>query len=224
MSSRGNTLAGPSFFVFARHDARARSLASICAKLGEVALANDVDDARRQLSQQHRYFVSVLISVEHNDPAALGLLDDLPRVQPATVVICSAPSAAIINGTFERGVGLLCESAVPRMLPPFLRKAMATHAARGEHAAALDEVRRRKQLTPREATILQLAVDGAKRSDIALALGITEGTAKWHIRSLLGKCDARSLTELSCNFLRMARDFDPADLQRLRGEDVDRRL
>jgi DNA-binding NarL/FixJ family response regulator len=197
----------PSFFVFARQDERARSLASVCAELGQVSLVNSVTAAQRQLSGPRSCFISLLLSVGLHDADALALLDELPRARPPTVVICSTPSPAIVNAVFESGASLICHSAAPRMLPPFLRRVMADHSARRVQVTVPNEVMERMQLTPREGAILQLALDGAKRGEIALALGITEGTAKWHIRSLLSKCEARSLTELSCNILRRARDL-----------------
>jgi two-component system NarL family response regulator len=50
-------------------------------------------------------------------------------------------------------------------------------------------------LTQRELTVLQLVAEGRSNKDIARRLDITEGTAKTHVKAILGKLDAISRTE-----------------------------
>ena len=50
-------------------------------------------------------------------------------------------------------------------------------------------------LTSRELDVLQLVAEGRSNKDIARRLDITEGTAKTHVKAILGKLDAISRTE-----------------------------
>ena len=47
----------------------------------------------------------------------------------------------------------------------------------------------------RELDVLQLVAEGRSNKDIARRLAITEGTAKTHVKAILGKLDAISRTE-----------------------------
>lgn len=53
----------------------------------------------------------------------------------------------------------------------------------------------RPSLTGREVGVLQLLAEGRSNKDIARQLGIGEGTAKTHVKSILTKLDAISRTE-----------------------------
>lgn len=182
-----------------------RSLTGICTSFGEVVAISTLEAARVRLAEALG-FASFLMSVDSGDENSLGLLDLAPaRTRPPTVVVCAEPSAAMINSVFVRGASLICRSAAMQVLPGYLREVAQRRLIRDHH----DTIRRlqeRNGLTPRETTILQLAVEGVDRAKIATSLGISEGTAKWHIRSLLSKCEARSLVELSCNVLRSDED------------------
>jgi two-component system, NarL family, nitrate/nitrite response regulator NarL len=50
-------------------------------------------------------------------------------------------------------------------------------------------------LTPREIEVLQLVAEGFPNKQIALQLGISEHTVKFHIDAILGKLGAHSRTE-----------------------------
>jgi DNA-binding CsgD family transcriptional regulator len=56
-----------------------------------------------------------------------------------------------------------------------------------EHAAATDT---NAGLTPREMEVLELLAEGASNKTIALRLGISVHTAKFHVRSLIDNLDA----------------------------------
>ena len=50
-------------------------------------------------------------------------------------------------------------------------------------------------LTPREEEVLQLLADGLSNKAIALELGISDHTVKFHVNAILGKLGAQSRTE-----------------------------
>jgi DNA-binding NarL/FixJ family response regulator len=60
----------------------------------------------------------------------------------------------------------------------------------------------REELTPRETEVLRLLADGLGNKDIAVKLGISEHTIKFHIRSILGKLGAATRTEAVTRGLR----------------------
>jgi DNA-binding NarL/FixJ family response regulator len=52
-----------------------------------------------------------------------------------------------------------------------------------------------EELTPRELEVLQLLAEGLPNKNIALRLGISEHTVKFHVNAILGKLSAQSRTE-----------------------------
>ncbi len=52
-----------------------------------------------------------------------------------------------------------------------------------------------EDLTPRENEVLQLLAEGLANKAIALRLGISDHTVKFHVNAILGKLDAQSRTE-----------------------------
>ena len=58
------------------------------------------------------------------------------------------------------------------------------------------------RLTARELEVLQLVTAGLRNKEIAAKLGITENTAKYHLRNILEKLHAESRTEVATRALR----------------------
>ena len=52
-----------------------------------------------------------------------------------------------------------------------------------------------EELTPREVEVLRLLADGLGNKEVALRLGISDHTVKFHISSILAKLGAGSRTE-----------------------------
>jgi DNA-binding NarL/FixJ family response regulator len=57
-------------------------------------------------------------------------------------------------------------------------------------------------LTPREVEVLELVTAGLRNKEIAARLGISENTAKYHLRNILEKLQAESRTELAARAVR----------------------
>lgn len=53
----------------------------------------------------------------------------------------------------------------------------------------------RSQLSRREIEVLELIASGLSNREIGTALGITEGTVKWHVNAILGRLDVGDRTE-----------------------------
>ena len=64
-----------------------------------------------------------------------------------------------------------------------------------EIARRLSEHRPGSDLTPRETEVLQLLIKGLSNKEIAETLGFTDNTAKFHVKSILGKLQASDRTE-----------------------------
>jgi DNA-binding NarL/FixJ family response regulator len=67
----------------------------------------------------------------------------------------------------------------------------------------------RDALTARELEVLRLVTDGRRNKEIAAELGISENTAKYHLRNILEKLHAESRTEVAARAIReglVARD------------------
>ena len=59
-----------------------------------------------------------------------------------------------------------------------------------------------ERLTARELEVLRLVTVGRRNKEIAAELGITENTAKYHLRNILEKLHAQSRTEVATRALR----------------------
>lgn len=58
------------------------------------------------------------------------------------------------------------------------------------------------RLTDREVDVLRLVTLGLRNKEIASRLGITENTAKFHLKNILEKLHAQSRTELAARAVR----------------------
>lgn len=101
--------------------------------------------------------------------------------------------AAQLRGMLEataRGEAAITPATAARILEEFLRRERG--AARGAP----------EWLTEREQEVLRLVTAGLRNKEIAAALGITENTAKFHLRNILEKLHAQSRTELAARAVR----------------------
>jgi len=59
----------------------------------------------------------------------------------------------------------------------------------------------RKNLSKRECQVLELVSSGSSNAQIADQLGITQSTAKTHLRNIYSKTDFHNRTNLAINYL-----------------------
>jgi DNA-binding NarL/FixJ family response regulator len=146
-------------------------------------------------------------------PDVVLLDDDMPKLSGLDILSSlreSAPEVRIIVLTGLRDVQramVLLEAGVDGYLPKVVSYRALGDAlravARGDRVFQLpgageDEVPRpdAHHLTPRELDVLRLVAEGRRSNAIAVQLGISERTVRYHLTSLFTKLDVGSRTEL----------------------------
>ena len=122
-------------------------------------------------------------------PASLPLLwlgeaADLARSAPTGHIAADASDERLAAAVHALASGLHVHDGTPRAMP--------------RAAAELSE-----PLTPRELEVLELMAKGLANREIALALGISSHTAKFHVAQILEKAGAATRTEAVRQGLRL---------------------
>ncbi len=126
-------------------------------------------------------------------------IDDLPEERPVVVLVAEERLAAAALTAGARGV--LRRDAPPERIAAALVAASA--GLFGVDEAMAGSLLRRpavaeplvEPLTPREHEVLALLAEGLANKTIALRLGISESTAKFHVNAILGKLGADNRAE-----------------------------
>lgn len=164
-----------------------------------------VKDARAQLSDLNPDLI--ITDVRLPDGTGLMVAEAANQLSPAPLVIAMS-GVASADEAFElaqHGVHIyLSKPFSPAQLSQKINEALRSSESgvrgglyeRVPMAANVHEFAQRYRLTPRQTTIVQLAVTGTPRRDYPEILGVTENTCKTMIRRLLHKCGARSLADI----------------------------
>lgn len=131
----------------------------------------------------------------------LESLADLPEGSPPLVALL--PDDTHTTETWTAGaLGLLLRNADAASLVAALRAvASGVMAVDPQLVAAMVSARgippspTAEGLTPRELEVLHLMAEGLPNKSIALRLGISDHTVKFHVNAILGKLGAQSRTE-----------------------------
>jgi DNA-binding NarL/FixJ family response regulator len=151
-------------------------------------------EATRSIGERHPDIAIVMLTVSEDE----GDLFEAIRFGARGYLFKSLEAAqlrAMIEGV-ERGEAAITPATAARIL--------ALWAGRGGPAAGARERRDADpdSLTPRELEVLELVTLGLRNKEIATRLGITENTAKYHLRNILEKLHAESRTELAARAVR----------------------
>jgi DNA-binding NarL/FixJ family response regulator len=84
-----------------------------------------------------------------------------------------------------QGLGVVDPEFIPALASPAWEDETASHGI----------VTRVEELTPRELEVLRLMAEGLPNKTIAIRLGISEHTVKFHVNAILGKLGVSSRTE-----------------------------
>ena|GEM_PF-2159421 len=137
----------------------------------------------------------------------IARLQELRELAPSTPILAlaHAADAALVNASQHANIEL---AIVPVQLPSlvsFVQRALsASFLPHAGVARALADLARARRLTPREVQILTYCLGNEPRARVRRRLGVAENTLKTQVRSLLRKCEARSVDALAKNLLRAA--------------------
>ena len=107
-----------------------------------------------------------------------------------------APQLRSMLEAVGRGEVAISPATAARILTEVARPTSRPSPAGGSGAAEPD------RLTEREVEVLRLVVAGLRNKEIAVDLGISENTTKFHLRNILEKLHAGSRTEVAARAVR----------------------
>jgi DNA-binding NarL/FixJ family response regulator len=151
-------------------------------------------DATRTIAAAHPDVAIVMLTVSENE-------DDLFEAIKAGArgYLLKNLEAAQLRAMLEavaRGEAAITPATAARIM-----RELAHPTGAGEGAVP-------ERLTDREREVLELVTVGLRNKEIAARLGISENTAKFHLRNILEKLHAESRTELAARAVR-ERLIDP---------------
>jgi two-component system nitrate/nitrite response regulator NarL len=146
---------------------------------------------------RHAGLATIVAGAGHTIAA---LLEDADVVLADTAAADAAGAALVTLGVADMGqAGLLPSDARPAQIDAALRAAAAGLTVRvaGAERPAFRRVPSDDAplLTPREIEVLAALGDGLSNKEVALRLGISQHTVKFHLESLFRKLDATSRVE-----------------------------
>jgi LuxR family transcriptional regulator, maltose regulon positive regulatory protein len=127
--------------------------------------------------------------------------DGAPMLEEATSMMRMWGLARVVEDTHPDLVRLVGQSRPEGDHVDARRDEIQAAAHRGDTAAKVQPARRTRAargaiLSPREAEVLRLLGSGLSNKQIALAMGVTEETIKWHFKNLFRKLNAASRSHL----------------------------
>jgi DNA-binding NarL/FixJ family response regulator len=204
------------FLLIARDDGLAQSLSEPLQRYSVVSRARCYAEAASMLLSNSRWS-GVVVDLDGFDTDALEAMRRLREAHPLVPVlaVASQASAALVNGLHAFRAELVLKPVGELNLVSFVQRALVSGWLPDERVAAwVDELARVRGLTPREVQLMAYALGNESRQKVMRRLGITENTLKTQVRSLLRKCNARSMDGLAKTVLRDALIFEtePLDL------------
>jgi len=178
-------------------DAARRSVARhLRSRHARVRDTRTAAEARALASDGSRY-CGFVIDYRLPDDDGLSLIEDLRREYPGVpaMLLTGELSRELVNECARRDIRYVVKPFGLEQLDPFFE---AVSARLGQlDPADVEQLVMRVRATEREAQILRrLLLDQEKYDDIAEALGVSRHTVKTHVRNLLSKTLANSMSEL----------------------------
>jgi DNA-binding NarL/FixJ family response regulator len=154
-----------------------------------------------------------VVQLEHG---ALEKLERARRLAPHLPILAllEETDAALINALQQRGaeVAVLPVHA-PNLVSFAQRSLSASFLPHDRVARTVAQLAASQRLTAREVQILTYSLGNEPRARVRRRLGIGENTLKTQVRTLLRKCNERSVDALAKNVLRAALLMDRPELE-----------
>jgi DNA-binding NarL/FixJ family response regulator len=198
------------FLLIARDDGLALTLAEPLQRYSVVRRARCYREAAAMLLPNSRWS-GVVADLDGFDAEPLATMKRLREAHPLVPVLAltSQASAELVNGLHACRAELVLKPVGELNLVSFVQRALVSGWLPDERVAAwVDELARARGLTPREVQLMAYALGNESRQKVMRRLGITENTLKTQVRSLLRKCNARSMDGLAKMVLRDALIFE----------------
>lgn len=187
----------PQFLVVADDASTAQAVAHVCERYGSFRLCESPKDALCLLAESPG-IAGVIVERDLRAGSGLGVATYArEQLNLPTLLLSALNTHRTVHEAYQIGARYLCKPIEPPEVEMFVSAAAAQARNMDDSLRnAFDTLAARAALTPRETEVVRLALGDVLRSQMAETMGITESTLKFHIRSLLDKCEAKNLSEL----------------------------
>lgn len=200
------------FLLVARDDGLAQALSEPIQRYSVVRRARSFRDAIPMLAPR-THWSGVVVDLDGFDAEPVFAMRCLREASPLVPVLAlaSRADATLVNGLHANRGELVLKPVGDANIISFVQRALVSGWLPDERVAAwVSQLARVHGLTPREVQLVAYALGNESRQKVIKRLGITENTLKTQVRSLLRKCDARSMDGLAKRILRDALVFETA--------------
>lgn len=157
----------------------------------------------------------ILADLDRGDAQFIATVSQTAAAGPSVVALIDAPSPAWTVGALRAGVKAILPRDAPSeeiisaihaahaglvLMDPVVVQDVARHVHVDQTESELEAL---DELTMREIEILRMLAEGLGNKEIAVQLGISEHTVKFHISSILDKLGASTRTEAVTSGIRM---------------------
>ena len=182
-------------------------LVALLNRRPDMQVVAEVSDGRAvvQAFEEHRPDVT-LLDLRMPEMGGVEAIETIRRQEPGAriIVLTTFDGDEDIYRAIQAGARAYLLKDTPRQ--ELLETIRAVHAGQRrlppDVAARLAGRMLAPDLTPRELMVLQQLAAGKSNREIGLALGITEGTVKVHVNSILAKLDVSDRTQAVTEALR----------------------
>lgn len=198
------------FLLVMRDDGMAAALTEPIQRYSVVRRAPCYHDALSMLVPRARWS-GVVLDLDSSESKALEVMRSVREAHPLipALALASTASPELVNGLHVHHAELVLKPVAEANIVGFVQRALVSGWLPDERVAAcVDELARRKNLTPREVQLITYALGNESRAKVIRRLGVSENTLKTQVRALLRKCGARSMDSLAKNVLREALVFE----------------
>ncbi len=197
----------PGFLVVEDDEHVARWLTRVFSSFRPATHVGTVREARTFIAAINYRLAAVVTDINLPDGSGFDVVRMTREHRPSmsVLVLTSSVQPKVVNTSFLLGASFLTKPTTEESLSTFARKALAMErVADVRVVAALERFVEEWALSEREAELLAHAVADKPRAELASTLGVSENTAKSHVRRLLQKSGTTDLEHVVRLVLRRA--------------------